>query len=74
MEEDRELLRVRKSNMSRNAKNAILWRRAEKRILHRTLAIVEERAKRLHSQWMVRDADPLQMKGDHVFETVSDEL
>lgn len=69
LEQDGDLLRTRKAQLSRNAKNAVLWRRAEKRILTETLALVESKAKQLHGKWMVRDTDPLVMRGENHFET-----
>lgn len=70
LEEDKELLRVRREQLTRNAKNAILFRRAEKRILKQTLALVERETRKLDDKWMMRDADPLRLKSDNIFETV----
>ncbi len=68
---------MRRDHMSRNAKNAILFRRAEKRILRDTVALVDREVHKLQRAWMTRDADPLRRKGDdNAFEIVpsSDEL
>lgn len=63
LEEDRQILDSR-AQLSRNSRNAILWRRAEKRILRKTLRLAEEQAKRLHNNWLIRDTDPVRVKKD----------
>ena len=77
--EDKELLDEwkRDGNGSRNVKNALLFRRSEKRVLMNTLRHVDNQLRVLHENYMVRESDPIKMgktgEGEPMFKVV-DEL
>ena len=71
MKEDREILEDLKTEWAtspslalRNRKNAVLFRRAEKRVLTNTLREVDRQLLALHSNYMVRESDAIQLDKD----------
>jgi hypothetical protein len=68
IEQDKVVLETQQ--MDRNEKNAVLFRRAEKRILLKTLAQVDAVNSELHKKIGMRETDVLRQKDDNTFETV----
>ncbi len=68
METDKVLLGTQ--GLARNHKNAVLYRRGEKRVLLKTLAQVDAVARDLHNKMGVRTTDVLRKRDDNTFETV----
>lgn len=64
LEEDGELLK--NNDMPRAAKNAILLRRAEKRILRKTLRLIDEAGRALHNKFMRREYDGVKITDENV--------
>ncbi len=68
IEQDKVLLETQP--LGRNEKNVVLLRRAEKRILLKTLAHVDAVSSELHKKLGMRETDVLRQKDDNTFETV----